>query len=335
MNKSVLRTLINMALLLALGVVMLGAYTRLTDAGLGCPDWPGCYGHLVLPSQKHVLDSAQQLYPDVPIEEGKAWTEMAHRYLAGSLLTFIVVIFSILTLNRKFKGLVRPIYLIAVFALLVFQALLGMWTVTLKLLPTVVMGHLLGGFLIFSILTVLRCYFFEKKPLGLTQFRPLLVMGLVITFCQIALGGWVSSNYAGISCMGFPACSGQWWPTLNLKEAFDVIHPIGLNYQGGLLDIQARMTIQWVHRLGALLVWVYWLVSSIYLWKKVPDFSVRFTIFVLQSFLNLQILLGIANVVYLLPLPVAVLHNGMGLLVLASSIVLTCLLVGQRESKNV
>lgn len=335
MNESLLRKLINMALVLALGVVMLGAYTRLTDAGLGCPDWPGCYGHLVLPSQQPVLDNAQQLYPDVPIEQTKAWTEMAHRYLAGSLLTFVVFIFSILSFSTTFKGLVRPIYLIAVLVLLVFQALLGMWTVTLKLLPTVVMGHLLGGFLIFSVLTILRCYFFKANPLELLSWRPVLVLGVVLTFCQIALGGWVSSNYSGISCMGFPACSGQWWPTLNLKEAFDLIHPIGLNYQGGLLDIQARMSIQWVHRLGALCVWVYWLVCSVCLWKRVSDDSVRHTILMLQFFLNLQVILGIINVVYLLPLPAAVLHNGVGLLVLATSIVLTCLVVGQRRSKNV
>lgn len=335
MNQRILRNLINMALLLALGVVMLGAYTRLTDAGLGCPDWPGCYGHLVLPSKASALNTAQQLFPEVPIETGKAWTEMAHRYLAGGLLTFIVIIFSILVFNPKYTGLVRPIYLVAVLALLAFQALLGMWTVTLKLLPPVVMGHLLGGFSIFSVLTVLRSYFFEQKTLGLVQWRPMLLIGVLLTFLQIALGGWVSSNYAGISCIGFPSCSGQWWPTLNLKAAFDVFHPIGVNYQGGVLDIDARMTIQWVHRLGALVVWLYWFCCSVILWRHISNSFIRRTILALQSLLTLQIALGIINVVYLLPLSAAVLHNGVGLLVLASTIVLTCMVVGQRESGNV
>jgi len=332
MNTVLLRRLINLALILALAVLMLGAYTRLTDAGLGCPDWPGCYGHMVLPAEKHDLTKAQQMYPELPIESIKAWTEMAHRYLAGSLLSVILVIVSLLMFNPKFKGFVRPIYLILVVGLLVFQALLGMWTVTLKLLPPVVMGHLLGGFLIFSVLAILRSYFFEMKPLAQIKWRIILGFGVVITFVQIALGGWVSSNYAAISCIGFPTCNGLWVPPLDFEKAFNIFQSIGPNYQGGLLDIDARMTIQWVHRLWALFVWFFWFVLSICVLKSFNFTHVKKIIFVLQALLFIQILLGVINVVYSLPLMSAVLHNGIGALILATTIVLTVVVVGRREN---
>lgn len=332
MNTVLLRSLINLAMILALAVLMLGAYTRLTDAGLGCPDWPGCYGHMVLPAEKHDLTKAQQMYPEQPIESTKAWTEMAHRYLAGSLLGVILVIVGLLMFNPKFKGFVRPIYLILVVGLLVFQALLGMWTVTLKLLPPVVMGHLLGGFLIFSVLAILRSYFFEMKPLGQIKWRIILGFGVFITFLQIALGGWVSSNYAAISCIGFPTCNGLWVPPLDFAKAFNIFQSIGPNYQGGLLDIDARMTIQWVHRLWALVVWFFWFVISICVLKSFNFTHVKKIIFVLQALLLIQILLGVINVVYSLPLMSAVLHNGIGALILATTIVLTVVVVGRREN---
>lgn len=326
MSVIVLRRLLNIALVLAFAVVMLGAYTRLTDAGLGCPDWPGCYGKMVVPS-------TQTLYPQIHLETEKAWTEMAHRYLAGSLLSFIFVILAILLFNRQFKGQVRSFYLFSIVGLMVFQAALGMWTVTLKLLPIVVMGHLLGGFLIFSVLTVMRCHFLKMVPLGLSRWRIVLGIGIGLTFLQVALGGWVSSNYAGISCVGFPRCSGQWIPVLHLKEAFAGMHTLGVNYQGGVLDIDARMTIQWIHRLGALIVWLFWLVCSFVLWRKINNVHVHFAIIALQLLLSLQIILGMINVVYFLPLWSAVLHNGVGVLVLSTTLVITTMVVGRRDVK--
>jgi cytochrome c oxidase assembly protein subunit 15 len=210
-----------------------------------------------------------------------------------------------------------------------------MWTVTLKLLPTVVMGHLLGGFLIFSVLTILRSHFLQIELLNLKKWRWVLGFGVFLTFLQIALGGWVSSNYAGISCIGFPTCSGEWIPHLNFKEAFDFMHPIGMNYQGGVLDIDARMTIQWVHRLGALIVWLFWFVVSLVLWRLVKNIYVHRAIIALQLLLGTQIVLGVINVVYMLPIESAVLHNGAGVLVLAATIVLTCIVAGKRDFKNV
>ena len=199
------------AAFLALCVVMLGAYTRLTDAGLGCPDWPGCYGHMVLPSAQDALSKAQSLYPGTPIESLKAWTEMVHRYAAGTLALFIAFIgFSAIKNNIQQKKMpwALPVFLML---LVIFQAALGMWTVTLKLLPVVVMGHLLGGILIFASLS---CFCWQLRPLQgneASNWRFWIGLGALIVFVQIALGGWVSSNYAGIACIGFPRCNGLWF----------------------------------------------------------------------------------------------------------------------------
>jgi cytochrome c oxidase assembly protein subunit 15 len=321
MSKSALKNLVNIAIVLAWCVLLLGAYTRLTDAGLGCPDWPGCYGHLVMPS----ADVVQKAFPNVEIESTKAWTEMLHRYLAGSLLLTVIGILAVLRFNIHFFGLVSGKLQLFLLLLLGFQAALGMWTVTLKLLPIVVMGHLLGGFLIFSSLVAIRAQLMDKIIIDFPCIKRYVFLGMVLVFVQIALGAWVSSNYAGISCLGFPMCNGQWIPPLNWSKAFDFFHQVGPNYQGGLLDIDARMTIQWVHRVGALLVVLYWSVLCFVMAKKVPYLK-KFSI-VIISFIALQVILGIINVIYLLPIGAAVLHNGVGALVLGSIVFLFNLVV--------
>ena len=313
-----LRTVAFIALFLALFVVMLGAYTRLTDAGLGCPDWPGCYGKLVLPSAKAELADAQQAYPEVPIESGKAWTEMAHRYAAGSLVLLLAfIIFK--TLQSRKLNLNIPWQLpLALSLLIAFQALLGMWTVTFKLLPIVVMSHLLGGILIFTCTSYFCWQFSSISGLNLPKYRKWLNLCLLIVFSQIALGGLVSANYAGIACFGFPKCSGMWLPKLDFSNAFNLFPGIGANYQGGLLDNASRMTLQFVHRIGAVVTFIY--VSIIVVWMFT---TTKFrAIKVMSGFTGLVVLvqftLGILNVVYLLPLSVAVLHNGCAALLLAS-----------------
>lgn len=330
MNSFNFKRLLNVAIVLAFGVVMLGAYTRLTDAGLGCPDWPGCYGHMVLPSESQALKTAQRAFPHIPIESSKAWTEMAHRYIAGSLVLFILVILGTLQFNRSFKKKVPAAYRWLLLALLGGQAALGMYTVTLKLFPPVVMGHLLGGISILSLLVAIRCHFFSFSPLLTSAWRKYILLGMVILFMQIALGGWVSSNYAGISCMGFPTCNGQWWPEWHFKEAFHVLNLQGKNFQGGLLDVATRVSIQWMHRLGALIVWLYWTVLSILMWRKFVAPSIRRKILLLNMALWVQIGLGILNVVYLLPLHAAVLHNGVAALLFATSVGLFYSIFGGR-----
>lgn len=302
------------AVFLALLVVMLGAYTRLTDAGLGCPDWPGCYGQLVLPATQQKLIEAQKRFPTILIEQKKAWTEMVHRYAAGTLALLIFGIFLLSMFSGK-KNL--PISIPAVLlGLVIFQALLGMWTVTLKLLPVVVMAHLLGGMLIFAFL-----FYYRLQISGLVEvecgrrWRFAIGLGIVIVFFQIALGGWVSSNYAGVACVGFPTCNGQWLPELHLADGFNLLSPVGANYQGGLLDNQERVTIQFIHRMGALLTvfYVFILASTLFARKYVRLFAAIALVLVV-----LQFTLGIFNVVYLLPLWVAVAHNGVAALLLAT-----------------
>lgn len=318
MQNKCVRYAASAAVLLSFLVVMLGAYTRLTDAGLGCPDWPGCYGHMVLPSAKTSLIDAQTTYPQIPIEARKAWTEMVHRYAAGTLGLFIFFI-SFSLLRKRVHDAKTPWHLAAALVLLViFQAALGMWTVTLKLLPVVVMGHLLGGMLIVACLSRLRLQISSLTGHDLPQWRPWLRLAVLIVFCQIALGGWVSSNYAGISCIGFPQCNGVWWPELHFAQGFNLFSPVGANYQGGLLDHDVRVTIQFIHRLGAVVTAVYILVLSLLMmWKSSVNYlrAAGLALFLLVS---LQFSLGILNVIYLLPITVAVAHNGVAALLLAT-----------------
>ncbi|WP_298628158.1 heme A synthase [uncultured Legionella sp.] len=316
-NKSI-RVAATLAVLLALFVVMLGAYTRLTDAGLGCPDWPGCYGKMVLPSAQDGLQQAQTKFPLIPIESRKAWTEMAHRYAAGALGLLIFFI-GINVFRKKYQGEQLPWHLpLTLMVLVLFQAALGMWTVTLKLLPVVVMGHLLGGMLIFAFLCRFRLQMSAIKPEHWSQWRMGLRLGLLIVFLQIALGGWVSSNYAGISCIGFPMCNGTWFPELHFMEGFNLFSPVGANYQGGLLDNEVRVSIQFIHRIGAVVTAAYLLIFSMLLLGKVRSLALRVGALLLILFVVLQFTLGILNVLYLLPLPVAVAHNGIAALLLAT-----------------
>lgn len=318
MQFTAIRYAITLAVLLALVVVMLGAYTRLTDAGLGCPDWPGCYGQMVLPSTENELQSAQNQYPQIPIESHKAWTEMVHRYAAGTLGLLILFITGSIVW-RRFQGIRLPWQLSFILILLVlFQAALGMWTVTMKLLPVVVMAHLLGGILIFSCLSRLRLQFSAAQPICLPQWRFWILLGVIIVFLQIALGGWVSSNYAGIACIGFPQCNGQWLPELHVIQGFNLFSPIGANYQGGVLDNDIRMTIQYIHRLGAVITAVYVLTLSSLLLAKIKSDALRRLAMIALLLVIVQFILGIMNVIYLLPLWVAVAHNGIAALLMAT-----------------
>jgi cytochrome c oxidase assembly protein subunit 15 len=317
MQRHSIRNAATVAVILAFFVVMLGAYTRLTDAGLGCPDWPGCYGQLVLPQATSSLEKAQTTYPEIPIEAGKAWTEMAHRYVAGTLALLIFYIgFSVL--RQRVQGRVLPWHLPAALVVLVlFQAALGMWTVTLKLLPVVVMGHLLGGILIVSCLSRFRLQMSSFVGEDLPEWRPWIRLAVLIVFFQVALGGWVSSNYAGIACIGFPQCNGLWLPELHLSKAFNLFSSIGSNYQGGLLDNDVRVTIQFIHRLGAMITATYLVLLSSLIVLKSSSKSLKTAACLVIGVVTLQFILGIMNVVYLLPIEVAVAHNGMAALLLA------------------
>lgn len=315
-NKSI-RIAASIAVCLAFFVVMLGAYTRLSDAGLGCPDWPGCYGNMVLPSAGAGLKEAQNKYPTIPIESRKAWTEMAHRYAAGTLGLLIFFI-AASVLRQRIKGNILPWHLpLVLFVLLLFQAALGMWTVTLKLLPVVVMGHLLGGMLIVASLSRFRLQISSIHGEDMPSWRPWARLALLIVFMQIALGGWVSSNYAGISCLGFPQCNGTWLPHLYFAKGFNLFSSLSANYQGGLLDNEVRITIQFVHRLGALVTALYLLIFSILMILKSHSRQLKLAAIMTLVLVFAQCTLGIMNVLYLLPIKIAVAHNGIAALLLA------------------
>jgi len=317
------------AFLLALVVVTLGAYTRLTHAGLSCPDWPGCYQQWVVPSSPYAINKAMLIYPNTPVEASKAWTEMVHRYVAGTLGLLIMglALLSFLAKSRESFPRLTPALLVC---LVLGQATLGMWTVTLQLFPPVVMGHLLGGFSIVSLLWLLRLQLAtrkfqlpqKKEPAAKTLF-PWVVAGLVILCMQVALGGWVSANYAGMACIGFPWCNGQVLPAMNFTQAFNLFAPIGANYQGGLLDSSARVAIQMVHRIGALVTFCYLVGLSAVMLKRCKSESIRITLVCLLTFLAIQIMLGILNVTHFLPLSIAVSHHAVAAMLLLAMVTLT------------
>lgn len=332
-NSLYVKTLVSIAVLLALAVVALGAYTRLTNAGLGCPDWPGCYGHIVLPSSQPSLQLAQKAYPDIPIESAKAWTEMIHRYLAGSLAILIFILGVNALRHKRLQKDTLPWGIPCVLmALVIFQALLGMWTVTLKLLPVVVMTHLLGGILIFSLLSKYRIQLSTFPSVTDRGMQRWLRLGVVILFCQIALGGWVSANYAGISCIGFPQCNGSWWPPLHLGDGFNLFTPVGANYQGGLMEHELRATIQFIHRLGALITASYLVFLSVLLLRQKRQRSLQTAGGILLILLTAQVALGIINVLYFLPLPVAVGHNAVAAMLMAMLLSLLVLVSGRSQN---
>lgn len=316
------------AFFLAGFVICLGAYTRLTDAGLGCPDWPGCYGYMVVPS---TIDDRLGPHVLLPNEQRQAWTEMIHRYIAGSLALFIVSIAGYSLVNRAsakktFIALKLPCFLLF---LVIFQAALGMWTVTLKLLPVVVMAHLLGGMLIFAGLGRLALQSSAIKPCQDIRWKWWVRLGIMIVLIQIALGGWVSANYAGIACIGFPQCNGQWLPSLHFANGFNLFSSVGANYQGGLLEAKARVTIQFIHRMGAILTVLYSTAFALWVIKKSRDPHTRYLAMSILFLVLLQFSLGVSNVIYLLPLPIAVAHNGVAGLLLTSFVLLAYLVNGR------
>ncbi|OUR89548.1 hypothetical protein A9Q92_00765 [Methylophaga sp. 42_8_T64] len=299
--------LCKLAFIMTLIVMTLGALTRLLDAGLGCPDWPGCYGQLIPP------DSVQFTGTTL-IDEGKAWMEMIHRYVAATLGLIILFIAVKIERDKTVKPTVRWLSR-SILLLVVVQGLFGMLTVVLKLLPQVVTLHLISGMLLLALLFLLLLQLTAVKPVQIsTHLRPYALTVLLLLSCQIALGGWTSSNYAGLACPDFPTCQNQWLPELELAASFNITDVSKRNYEGGLLTAQSKLTIHVVHRLMALIL----LVSIIFLllsMRKSPQLQQQAKI--LLGLTLLQMSLGIANAVLMLPLPLALAHNtGAALLLL-------------------
>lgn len=317
-----------LASILALCVVVLGAYVRLSDAGLGCPDWPGCYGHIDVPQSTSEVERANMEYPDRPVEAQKAWKEMIHRYFAGTLglLVFTMAFLAFRNRHQSGQQFGVPVFLLG---LIVFQALLGMWTVTIKLNPTIVMSHLMGGMATLSLLwwvTLRQSRWFESGTdiYVLMKLRTPALIGLALVILQIMLGGWTSANYASLHCSETVlTCQGQVLPAMDFKEAFTLWRGTELNFEGGVLDNDARVTIHFMHRIVALVTFLYvgWLALSILLKREYR--SVHSVALMILTMLLVQISLGISNVIFVLPLPVAVAHNAGAAILLLTMVTLT------------
>ena len=342
-----------LAVVLALGVIVFGAFVRLSNAGLSCPDWPTCYGRAAWPGAPDAV-AATHLTDIRPVEPHKAWREQVHRMLAGSLGVLVLVLALLAAHRRRFgvaqvagasllvalaiplymrgehvaasvlAGLGEGVLLVAALrwnnsdlarvatltlAVIVFQALLGMWTVTWLLKPVVVMAHLLGGLLTFSLLAWMawRATDLPLRVAELARMRWLLAIGLAVLAVQIALGGWTSANYAALACgTDFPKCVDQWWPAADFREGFVLWRGIGVDYEGGVLDGASRIAIQLAHRMMAVVAFA-WLAFVGLRLLRTP--GLRGWAWLLLVLLVAQVTLGILNVKLALPLGVAVAHN--------------------------
>ena len=301
----------------ALLVIVFGAFVRLSNAGLSCPDWPTCYGQITWPTHEHDIAAANAAFPDRPVESDKAWREQAHRILVGGLGLFTFALAGWAWWRRRDLGALAWVP-VAAAGLIFFQAALGAWTVSMKLLPAVVTAHLLGGIGMFALLayTALRLSV-TMAPVGAafsadakSRLRRLTVVGIGLVAVQIALGGWTSTNYASLACgLDFPTCLGQWWPPqADFREGFVLWRGVGVNYEGGVLDGTARIAIQLVHRIGAVLVFAH--VAFAVVRHGVRYAPTRSLALLVALALVLQVALGIANVKLGLPLPLATAHNG-------------------------
>lgn len=285
-------------------VILVGAWTRLVDAGLGCPDWPGCYGRLLVPDSEH----AALRHPDVPLEPFKAWMEMAHRYIASFLGLIVLSLVALGWPLRQRLGYPWRAS-VALLIVIVLQGAFGAFTVTLKLWPQVVTLHLLGGLCVLMLFFWLFLRIRQTLKKDRASYRSGnifwgVAIGLLVL--QLALGGWVTSNYAGLACQGVPTCNTQWWPEMDLSEGFHLTQTVGPNYLHGQLHAEARTAIHFMHRVGALLLGV----ALLALWWRYRHMAaVASALSMAVAIYAIQMVLGIANVLMWLPLWLALLHT--------------------------
>lgn len=320
-------------------VITLGAYVRLSHAGLGCPDWPGCYGYLIgVPDNSIEIANAENSFQGSNVDIGKAWKEMIHRYIAGALGIFIFILPFIFYKNNTNK-LFNLSLLVSI--LVVMQAMLGMLTVTLQLQPLIVMMHLMGGLTIITLLWLIflrynkNNYFNESQSfpnLSLKRIKNLSVLGyitLIVLVIQIMLGGWTSTNYAALACADFPKCNASWWPQMDFYNAFMIELATDLNYEFGRLDSPARVAIHFTHRIWAIVAAAMLVILSIASYKTIKISYQKIISLCLVLFLFIQVTLGILNIKMGLPIYVAVAHNG------NAAILLMCLVTQLYLIRNV
>jgi cytochrome c oxidase assembly protein subunit 15 len=310
------------ATILALCVVVFGAYVRLTDAGLGCPDWPGCYGTLTVPESVAAIEEAQANYPNSIIDKGKAWIEMIHRYIAA-ILGLMILSLAFLAFKNKNDINVRPSLVYGLLGLVIAQGMLGMWTVTELLMPIIVSLHLLGGMTTLGLLTYITHRHWGSVSDTLITLKPisqkLIRFSLVILFIQIFLGGWTSTNYAALACTDFPTCHGELIPPMDFSNGFTLWRKLGMTAQGDALTLQALQAIQWIHRIGAF-IFVSYFLYIIYLMSKFKSCNLYRNLLVIV--ISFQFIIGVLNLLLHLPLALATMHNlGAALLVIITVII--------------
>jgi heme a synthase len=323
-TRTRLAALTALTLFLTFDLIVFGSFTRLTDSGLGCPDWPGCYGEVSPFGARADIDAAQTAMPSGPVTWSKAWIEMIHRYLAMTVGVLILVMAAVSWKERR-RLPHSPWWPTATLVWVVVQGLFGKYTVTLKLYPAIVTLHLLGGLLLLALLAV-QHEAYRDRPVALAPaLRRATGVVLALLLAQVALGGWVSSNYAVLACTGFPQCNGAWWPAMDFGEGFTLLRELGRAGHGGYLSFEALVAIHWVHRTFAIVVtaallWLAWRLRTA---GAVPRrFAAAFAALTLA-----QVASGLSNVVLDWPIGAALAHSaGAAALVL----VLTLLLARSR-----
>ena len=328
MDDSKISKLSFVGALFTLIVISLGAWVRLTDAGLGCPDWPGCYGLLTTPDTVDELAKAREYYPNADIDVGKAWREMLHRYMAG-LLGLYVFFITYISIKYSKRSYTLPV-LISI--LIIIQAIMGMLTVTMLVKPTIVTTHLFFGMLTATLLFI-NSLKYSNISMSSEKIPAIALIVITITWVfliiQILLGGWTSTNYASLACTDFPKCLDQWYPKeMIFNEAFNVIDLPDVNYEGGILAYGAKVAIHYSHRITALIL-TFVFISALYVVFKINKHSLLKKLMSISIiFFILQVILGISNVAYSLPLNIAVWHtmNAAILMALISSALYYCLL---------
>jgi len=316
-----LRALTVLTLYLTFDLVLFGAFTRLTDSGLGCPDWPGCYGSASPLGAQTQIGAAQSVLPDGPVTHGKAWVEMVHRYLATGVGALIVVLAVLSWIEaRKRAPSLSPWWAGATLAWVCVQGGFGALTVTMKLYPLIVTLHLLGGMVL---LALLAAQVPREAPLSLSPgLRRSAIALALLSALQIALGGWVSTNYAVLACGGFPACQGSWWPAMDFEHGFALLRELGAGKDGGALPFAALTAIHYVHRLVAYVVLA---AMGLFAWRMYQRRDLRPWAWASAAIALWQLGSGLSNVVLGWPLIGAVAHTAGA----AAWVILLTLLIAQ------
>ncbi len=310
------------ATLLCAIVVVVGSWVRLTHAGLGCPDWPGCYGHIRPAQAAEQVEAINAANPERPFVYQKAVNEMVHRYIVGGLGLLVIGLAVFSVVNRRDPAQPRALPWLIV-ALLVVQALLGMWTVTLLLKPLIVTLHLLGGLTTLALLWWLAMPPARRELKAVERpLRRLAFAGLVVVILQVSLGGWTSTNYAAAACPDFPTCHGTFWPPMDFRNGFILWRGLGIDYEGGVLDAPARVAIHYAHRIGAAVTvfLIAWIVVGA--WRRGRSTATKAAATALGIAAALQVSIGINLILQGWPLWLGTAHNAGAVLVVLATVAL-------------